>query len=550
MKKYLKEMIPTIILAFTASFMLFIYEPIILYSSNMSDFWFDIYTMFSCNIIAFLVCFTSILLIYTFIYFIENILSKGKKNIYYICLLIGFIGFIVTYIQGNYLSKSLPLLDGTTINWNNYTTQMIISAILLFTVSLTVIICTIKFKYEKIIKVLKYLTIVIFAMISVSLVSTCLTKNCFIRKDFLATATTKNINTYSSNKNFIIFLLDAMDSTRTKKIIDENSEYQDIFQDFTYYPDTVSGYVFTRDSIPLILTGNWNENETDFSIFYNDALRNSPLFDMLKENHYDTNIYDEELIYNSNDTDQIKNLSFDTDIDKLSFFKQEIKYVLFKYLPYYLKPYSKIETMDFNGTKTTATLDNRFVWNNTVFYDTYLQENIEITSHNQFKFIHLEGPHAPFDCDANLQPIENGTYEQKVEASLKIINTYLNYLKENNVYNNSAIIIMADHGYEYETEHTIFRQNPIFYVKGINENHDFRTSNEKIGFEDLMKIYENLLNDKSTANLLDDVDTSNPRRILLHETFNYDHMTEYMQQGTSRDYSTSVLTGNTFNLDK
>lgn len=117
-----------------------------------------------------------------------------------------------------------------------------------------------------------------------------------------------------------------------------------------------------------------------------------------------------------------------------------------------------------------------------------------------------------------------------IEKSMKGLIKYEKIFKRNDT-NNSAIIIMADHGYEYETEHTIFRQNPIFYVKGINENHDFRTSNEKIGFEDLMKIYENLLNDKSTANLLDDVDTSNPRRILLHETFNYDHMTEYMQQG-------------------
>ena len=132
---------------------------------------------------------------------------------------------------------------------------------------------------------------------------------------------------------------------------------------------------------------------------------------------------------------------------------------------------------------------------------------------------------------------------------MKIIDKYLNYLKENNVYDNSVIIVMADHGYEYETEHTLFRQNPIFYIKGINEKHEARTSNEKVSFDYLMDIYKNLLDDKESSNALDNIDNSGPRRLLLHETYNYDHLTEYMQYGVARDYSTTIATGNKFYLD-
>ena len=41
MKKLLKDMMPVTILAFLASFIVYIYEPIITYSTNVNDFWFD-----------------------------------------------------------------------------------------------------------------------------------------------------------------------------------------------------------------------------------------------------------------------------------------------------------------------------------------------------------------------------------------------------------------------------------------------------------------------------------------------------------------------------
>ena len=457
---------------------------------------------------------------------------------------------MVTYIQGNYLSNSLPILNGDPIKWNNYKIQMIVSAVLLLVLSSIIIICTLKFKYKKVINVLKYITLAILTMLIVSLISTMLTKNCFASKLYPTTSSTENLNKYSSNKNFIIFLLDAVDAQRTSKIIAENSQYQDIFEDFTYYPDTVSGYVFTRDSIPLILSGYWNENQKDFSTFYNEAMDNSKLLSTLKENAYDINIYDAEISYNTQKSNLIKNLIFDNNVNLYKFIKQEIKYDLFKYLPFYLKKFSCIETMDFIATRNISN-NTMFVWDNAVFYNQYLSEKVELTNSNQFKFIHLEGAHAPFDCDENLQPInsDTGTYEQKVQACLKIINKYINYLKENNIYDNSAIIIMADHGYEYETEHPLLRQNPIFYIKGINEKHVFQTSNEKISFDYLMDIYINLLNDKSSSSALDNIDTSKSRRIILHQTDNYNHMTEYMQNGVARDYSTTVPTGNKFYLE-
>ena len=545
MKKQYKELIPALILALTASFMLFIYEPFVLYINNKSDFWFDIYTMFSCTIIPFFVTLVLLFCGYFVLYLIQK---KSKKNIYTIFLVIGFVLFLITYIQGNYFSSKLPVLDGSPIIWSNYTTLSVISVIIFIVVTAIIIFMIKKLKYEKCIKILQYVTIGVAVMLIVSLFVTCITNmDCFGKKKYVTTATTKNINNYSSNKNLIVFLLDAIDSETAEKVFQENSEYKEIFKDFTYYPDTVGGYPFTRDTIPFILSGNWSENKLEFSAFYNEAMDNSKLLDMLKENDFNINIYDDEISYNTENAEVIKNLVFNSDVSKFKFIKQLIKYDLFKYLPYYLKQFSRIEGMDFIGTRND-TVENVFKWDDIIFANEYLNQDAKIGSKNEFKFIHLEGAHHPFDYGKDLEPVEDGTYEDKIEASFATIKKYMDYLKENNVYDNSAIIILSDHGFwfDVEVEDLLRRHNPIFYIKGINENHERKVSDEPVSFDYLQDIYRELIDGKQTDELFDNIDNSGPRRFLLYVISGYDHMVEYMQYGKSGDLSTLEATGNVF----
>jgi len=549
MKKNIKELMPAILLGLVVSFMLIIYEPIIMYSNNISDFWFDIYEMFSCNLIAFVYCFLIIITIYLLVYLIGKYVFKSEK-IYYICLLIGFAGFIVTYIQGNYLASSLPVLDGNEIVWGNYKMQMIVSAVLLITITTAVIICVIKFKFIKVINVLKYITIAILIMLVVSLISTLLTTNCFMRKDYSYIPTTDNINKYSENKNFIILLMDNMDSEFTNDFLKNNDKYKKVIEDFNYYPDTVGGYIFTRDSIPLILTGKWNENQTSYEEFYRNAMKDSELLKYLDEKKYEVNIYDGDIICDQSNISQIKNLSSSISVNKKNFVKQEAKYILFKYLPFYLKQYSKIETMDYNEARINDDTTEKFTWDNESFYYNDLQKTVDYDSKNQFKFIHLEGAHPPFDCDENLQSIDNtGTYEQKTEASFELIEKYINYLKENNVYDNSVIIIMADHGYEYKNEDIKYRHNPIFFVKGINEKNSNNIMDEKISYNNLIEMFKNLLDEGKTENMLDNIEANEYRRVLVQAVWDYDHMTEYVQEGNAREEETYRETGNVYNIE-
>lgn len=551
MKRYLKEIFPAFALALVSSFMLFLYEPIVTYSSNVNDFWFDLSTLLSCVGIMFFILLFGIFVIYNVIYFIGRHFFKEDNKLYNITLVVGFVLFLVTYIQGNFLSGKLPVLDGSPIEWNNYDTLSVISGLLLVGVTAVTVFGIKKFKIKKCIKVYSFISMAIFVMLSVSILSAFMLNGDTInQKKYMVTATAENINKYSTNKNFVVLMLDAIDSKTAENVYQSNEEYQKILKDFTYYPDTVGAYPFTRDSVPLVLSGVWSENKTDFNTFYNDAMDQSKLLKMLDTKQYEVNIYEDEFIYGRTGATQVKNLYFDSKIDRVKLMKQEIMYDMFKYLPYYLKRFSKIEYVDFKETrKSNSNIENAFKWDDPVFCNEYLNQGIEICNKNEFKFIHLEGAHHPFDCDKDLNKIENGTYEEKIASSFTVVKNYIEYLKQNNVYDNTAIIIMADHGFWFDTDEKslLKRQNPIFYIKGFNESHDERqVSQEKISFDYLQDIYEALLNEKKNDQLLENIDTSRPRRFLLYLISGYDHMVEYMQYGHANDFDTLKETGNVY----
>ena len=117
------------ILALTASFMFFVVEPITLYSGNIDDFWFDIYDMLPELLrlfgLVFIISFGGFLIL-SFLFG----LSKKRKDLFLYVMAFLFVGFIITYIQGNFLAGSLPGLNGNPFNWREYPVQTAISILL------------------------------------------------------------------------------------------------------------------------------------------------------------------------------------------------------------------------------------------------------------------------------------------------------------------------------------------------------------------------------------------------------------------------------------
>ena len=563
----MKKLIPAYILSFVFSFMLFIFEPISMYANNIDDFWFDIYILLKPSLLAFITSFLLFSIAFSLLYVLfEKILKL--KSIYNFVIIISFVLFICTYIQGNFLSYNLPKLDGSKIEWNKYMVDSIISIILLLGTTIVAICLSlgirIKIKKEKEIKIINikitnksegYLKVVSFGSLAIlvmlfAALVTVLIKEDVLEKKYLdATATLTNYHNASSDKNFYIFLLDTIDAKTFSEVINKEENYKTVFNDFTFYKDTLSMYGFTRDSIPQIITGEINDNTKNFSDYSNDAYDNSKFLLELQKKGYDINIYEEKIKWHGKKAENVKNFTrLDRKITSNNIFiDEEMKYIKFRYLPFFLKSKSKIETMNFTKLRKT-TKYKKYSVGNMENYNLIKENDLNIISNKNFSFYHLDGAHVPYDIDENLNSTENGTYKQKIKASIFIANAFLNRLRWSKVYDNSVIIIMSDHGF-YGTDNNegTQRGNPMLLIKGINEHHDIEESKLPISYNDLQGAYMDLLNGKKSTELFSNVKSSRTRKYLWYLYSEENHMIEYETKGKAWNASEAYTTGKEYN---
>ena len=91
-KRDKKQLLPGIVIAIAIAFLIFLYAPVDLYCSNISEFWFDFGILIRASLGLFLICAVILSLVYVCLWLIHPIL-------YRIGLTGGFLGLLCTYIQ-------------------------------------------------------------------------------------------------------------------------------------------------------------------------------------------------------------------------------------------------------------------------------------------------------------------------------------------------------------------------------------------------------------------------------------------------------------------
>ncbi len=405
-------------------------------------------------------------------------------------------------------------------------------------------------KLQKFISYISPITGAIFIMLLASLASSLLTTNALEDK-FTSKATFDYYNQVSNNRNFFIFLVDAIDSRSFDQLLKDNPDYQNTFKDFTYYQDTVSYYPYTRDCIPYIFSQIPNRNETDFSEYSRSAFASSKIIKTLNNDNYNMYFYDNDIIMDQDTASIFKNMSDKTKINQKNFFSEITRYDLYKYLPYPLKGKAHIENLSFwRSDLEDGKVD--FDWRDKINYEIYNNEELEVVDENVFHFIHLEGGHIWFNLDENVNSIDKtvGTYAQKQTATFKIIKAYLDRLKSADAYNNASIVIMADHGYKdgvWEYDYINNRFNPILYIKGVSETHSkMHRSDKPISFEDFGDAFQALYEGKPSTELFNNITSPRDRTIIYYVWNKENHMVEEIQTGKAWDETTIIETGNVF----
>ena len=544
-KRKALSLLPGGSLSFALCFMLFLYAPFELYLTNRDEFWFTAGQMLPYTLAlfasAFCLCLLALLL--------ARALSPKLLLLCEGLLLFALIGF---YVQGNLLVAALPGMDGTEIDWDAYPTQRLLSCLCWAGSALLSVLLWRLLRAERFRRIAGIAGAALSLLLVLTLGGLLLTSGA--RSKPSAWYTDAQLLTMSEQENFIILHLDALDAAVFEQVLSERPEYREAYEDFTYFDNTMSGYPFTKCSLPLILTGQWYEAQEDFDLWVDDAMDASPLFQALLADDYRLAIYEMDNIKLSEERmgRRLENYSRETlpITSRTEMLKSMLRMAMIKYAPWDLKEigYRLQEKLNTFGSLRGASGNSVYLWDNLIFYERLTGENaIRLRADKSFKYIELKGAHVPNTTQADLKYNPDATYRDSVEASMKIAQTLIERMKDAGVYDNSVLVILGDHGFNYVKDKSYHRQHPMLMIKGRGERHPFAVDNAPVSHADLCEAFVRLLGGADSRACFDwQAGQQRERRFLNYSWTDLERFEEYMQSGQAEDGETMLPTGRVF----
>lgn len=385
------------------------------------------------------------------IVYVLSLLLKNKSK--YLYLLMLYI-LIIFWINSNFFQFN-SLLDGKE-KIDTLSLKNILNIIITIVILIGLFLFGNKNNDVKINKFAGMIVFICYASQLISIYNVYNTSKYFEKKDIIKTEKyqlsqkAEDLMQFSKEKNIIYILLDSFDSEYMNEIIKEK-EYREMYKDFTYYSNYASAYPNTMATGVATFTNYVYKNQKPFQDFKREAFNDSKsFFSVLKNEGWDKILYGLTTYYDDNIT-SYKNLTNKT-LDK--FYEDYINIfdvVVYKITPYFLKNIIRKSQYEENDIWDFKFLD--------------IIRKGEVRYNNKtFCLYHLLGAHAPFMVNENMQNVGISKAIYQAKASLKLVNEFLLKLKKAGVYDNSIIVIAADHGNG--------RPNALLLVKNIDQKRE------------------------------------------------------------------------------
>ena len=434
---------------------------------------------------------------------------------------------LAAYIQALVLNVGLPLANGDTIVWMDYLPMMIVSALVWVAVITGVIVYgQVRLKRARGAELIlaTFLFVVQFVGAASLFVSPpaagevaggggdALNTDLAHRTEVVMTE--DQLYTVSPKSNVIVFVLDTYDNAylnaALKRYTETTKDALAAFTGFTNFKNATSAMIPTRFAVPFMLTGEMPTPDEPFSSYKANRYPRSTFLQEMSDLGYSIGLYSDSLTIGTlSQEEQHRITDLTVNMHKLSndtldfggslyasyqmalyrdapwafkwafwYYTDSINSLIVKYDPDAL-PEETIYVMDDlryydRLCKYGLSLENSetavddaagnsadSVVGNTA--DSSARENA-----GAFRFIHLLGSHYPFNYDEYVNDLgtDGSSVIPQSIGALRIVGKYIQYLKELGVYDQTTIIVTADHGYWTITLDPIEETStPIMFVK-------------------------------------------------------------------------------------
>lgn len=429
-----------ILLVISLGATLFVFVPIDLYMSNISEFWFPLHGIMGGVISIFLI-FSLLLLL------ILRVLGGKLRNLMTSLLFALTVGF---FLQSNFLNVYYGVLDGTPIPWEKFGTVAFVNT------SIWCALLIAPFLLMRLLKSILYRKLVahtvalllgiqiLFMLLSLGAAPLPVKGNYYL--------STEKMFELSSKNNIVVFVLDSFDTELFQKLLNKYPKLAEPLNGFTYFPDAVGSYPTTKGALPQILTGVWYENRESFAEYIERAWRDNPFWGFLKKHGFDNRIftYPNFVCHSSQAIDNLVTnyLEISSVFGLLTNF---YKLSAFRFMPHIYKKAFIFYAENFNIYAKPAgnASVSEYKFDDVNFYKQMISYGITITNKlDSFRFYHLWGAHPPYTMNQNIERVAlwGVTEEEQAVGSLNIVFAFIKLLKEKNMFNNTAVVVIADHG--------------------------------------------------------------------------------------------------------
>jgi len=353
---------------------------------------------------------------------------------------------ILMWIQGNLITRNYGVIDGRGMDFNTYS-----SAGILETLAWAVTIVIAVYFGRNIKRYSPAVCAIILAMQGAAILSKAAIAPDI--SDKFPTPINQSIFEFSKKRNIVLIILDTFQSDVFFEITRENPEWKTRLKDFTYFRDMTSGYQNTGGALPLIMTGEYFDNNVRFEDFVKEKsltvgfphllTKNGYLVDLVTSKFFTycspevtRNCY-EPNYFEADDINPLRRFFYLTDLSMFRHGFHHAKKLVYGNRQWFLR------RILFQNYKPPVDPDATLT---SMFSDNMYTETDKLV----MKLIHLAAPHPPIRIDENLNAF-NGQYnrtnfKRQARGALRYAEILLDGMKRIGVYDNSTIMIMADHG--------------------------------------------------------------------------------------------------------
>ena len=238
----------------------------------------------------------------------------------------------------------------------------------------------------------------------------------------------------SSSGNVVIFVVDYFANNYLNNTVRSNLKTLGCFEDFTYYNNCDPQYIGTYPSVTHMITGNEYDPTLLVGQYFEQSWTSQTcnyIFDQIHSRGYEfryyyyTSISDGAMAWALGKVDNL--------VDR------------------------------YNNPQHQMTP----IYSYTDFND-HLKANgltLDKTDKKYIQMIHLRGAHAPYTSDVNGRYKADAGRDENIIGYMSMVANYIQYMKQLGVYDNSTIIITADHGDKGNN------MQVVYWIKQPGEHH-------------------------------------------------------------------------------